>query len=163
MNNQFNQLSIDLTKKLSVKDKKDNGIYFTPMDIVKLTIDNLIKYNKNIVNILEPSCGSCQYIDYIDSIFKNTNITGIEYNNTIYNSIKDKKLYEKNNNKLNIINKDYLEYENDNKYDLIVGNPPYYVMKAKDVKLNKKECSKYYEGRTNIFILFIIHSLKILY
>lgn len=56
MNSQFNKLSIDLTKKLSVKDKKDNGIYFTPMDIVKLTIDSLIKYNKNIVNILEPSC-----------------------------------------------------------------------------------------------------------
>ena len=42
MNSQFNKLSIDLTKKLSVKDKKDNGIYFTPMDIVKLTIDSLI-------------------------------------------------------------------------------------------------------------------------
>jgi type I restriction-modification system DNA methylase subunit len=162
MTSQFNQLSIELTKKLSVKDKKDNGIYFTPMDIVKLTIDSLIKYNKNIVNILEPSCGSCQYIDYIDSVLKNTNITGIEYNKTIYDSIKDKTLCEENNNKLNIINKDYLEYgsENANGYDLIVGNPPYYVMKAKDVKLNKKECTKYYEGRTNIFILFIIHSLK---
>ena len=160
MNSQFNQLSIDLTKKLSIKDKKDNGIYFTPMDIVRLTIDSLIKYNKNIVNILEPSCGSCQYIDYIDSILKNTNITGIEYNKTIYESIKDKSLCEENNNSINIINKDYLEYEGDNRYDLIVGNPPYYVMKAKDVKLSKKECTKYYEGRTNIFILFIIHSLK---
>jgi len=160
MNSQFNQLSIDLTKKLSVKDKKDNGIYFTPMNIVKLTIDCLIKYNKNIVNILEPSCGSCQYIDYIDSILKNTNITGIEYNKTIYESIKDKSLCDENNNSINIINKDYLEYESDIGYDLIVGNPPYYVMKAKDVKLNKKECTKYYEGRTNIFILFIIHSLK---
>jgi len=74
--NQFNQLSIDLTKKLSIKDKKENGIYFTPMDIVKLTVDSLLKYNKNIYSILEPSCGSCQYIDYIDSIFRNTKING---------------------------------------------------------------------------------------
>ena len=157
---QFNQLSIDLTKKLSIKDKKDNGIYFTPNDIVKLTVDSILKYNKNIVNILEPSCGSCQYIDYMDSIFKNTTITGVEYNKTIYDSIKDKTLCEENNNKFNIINKDYLEYEDDNRYDLIIGNPPYYVMKSKDVKLSKKECAKYYEGRTNIFILFIMHSLK---
>jgi len=160
MTNQFNQLSIDLTKKLSIKDKKDNGIYFTPIDIVKLTVDSLVKYNKNIEYILEPSCGSCQFIDYIDSVFIDTHITGIEYNSTIYNSIKDKKLCEENINKLAIINKDYLEYESNHGYDLIIGNPPYYVMKSKDVKLGKKECAKYYEGRTNIFILFIIHSIR---
>lgn len=158
--NQFNQLSIDLTKKLSIKDKKENGIYFTPMDIVKLTVDSLLKYNKNIYSILEPSCGSCQYIDYIDSIFRNTRITGIEYNDTIYDSIKNKKLCEENSNKLTIINKDYLHYEDNELYDLIIGNPPYYVMKAKDVNYLKKECGNFYEGRTNIFILFIIHSMK---
>jgi len=165
MNDQFTKLSIDITKKLSSKEKKENGIYFTPNDIVKITVDNVQKYNKNIVKILEPSCGSGQYIDYINSIFQNCEIIGIEYNTTIYENIKNKTLCTENNNSLKIIHKDFLKYGEDNdeyKYDLIVGNPPYYVMKTKDVIFSKKETSKYYEGRTNIFILFIIHSLKML-
>jgi adenine-specific DNA-methyltransferase len=62
---------------------------------------------------------------------------------------------------LNIINADFLKYNtNDNiKFDLIVGNPPYYVMKKGDVD---KKYYEYFEGRPNIFIIFIIKSLELL-
>ena len=160
MSKQFSDLSLHLTKKiLSNDEKKNNGIYFTPIDIIKLIIsiicDNYDN-DKKIIKILEPSCGSCEFITYIDTIFNNTEIIGIEYNDTIFKSIKDLKI---KNNSLNIINDNYLKYdiENMNKYDLIIGNPPYYVISDKQ-ELNKYK--KYYDGRANIFILFIIHSLK---
>ena len=113
-----------------------------------------------IKKILEPSCGSCEFINYIDTIFNDAEITGIEYNDTIFNSIKDLKI---KNNSLNLFNDDYLKFdiENNDKYDLIVGNPPYYVISDKS-EINKNQMKKYkeyYEGRANIFILFIIHSL----
>ena len=46
-----------------------------------------------------------------------------------------------------------------NKFDLIIGNPPYFVMSKTDV--DKLYCN-YFDGRPNIFILFIIKSLKLL-
>lgn len=164
MSNQFSDLSLKLTKQLlSTDEKKNNGIYFTPLDIIKLTIsiiNNDIDNNNDndkIKKILEPSCGSCEFINYIDSIYNNTDIIGIEYNKTIYDNIKN---LEIKNNSLTILNEDYLKFdiENNNLFDLIIGNPPYYVITG-----NNKEYKKYkdyYDGRTNIFILFIIHSLK---
>ena len=164
MSSQFSDLSLKLTKKiLSTDEKKNNGIYFTPFDIIKLTISIIMNNTDDkhtIKKILEPSCGSCEFINYIDTIFNDAEITGIEYNDTIFNSIKDLKI---KNNSLNLFNDDYLKFdiENNDKYDLIVGNPPYYVISDKS-EINKNQMKKYkeyYEGRANIFILFIIHSL----
>jgi len=157
--NNFSNLSIDITKQLSKNIKKDNGIFFTPFDIIKISIEELKKIQGiSIKTILEPSCGSCQFIIYIDNdiYFKNISITAIENNKYIYdNIINNIKL---NNNSINFINQSYLDYDinNNNTYDLIIGNPPYYVINE-TIKKNDKI---YYDGRPNIFILFIINSLK---
>ena len=50
-------------------------------------------------------------------------------------------------------------YNPELKYDLIIGNPPFFVMKKKDVN---KSYYNYFEGRPNIFVLFIIKSLSML-
>jgi type I restriction-modification system DNA methylase subunit len=44
------------------------------------------------------------------------------------------------------------------KYDLIIGNPPYFIMNKSDVD-KKFSTLNLYDGKTNIFILFIIHAL----
>ena len=83
MNDNFDELSKKITKSIDKKTKKNNGIFFTPIDIIT-EIYNKIKSNKNmldILDILEPSCGSCQFINYFDKKYNNVNITGIEYNN----------------------------------------------------------------------------------
>lgn len=152
MSTNFSELSLELTKNISKKEKKENGIFFTPLNIIKIMIEKLQDFSFN--TILEPSCGSCEFIYYLDSIYNNKIITGIEINETIYNHIKNIKL---NNNLLQLINKNYLDNDN-NFYDLIIGNPPFYVINNKTKII--KEYKKYYDGRANIFILFIIHSLK---
>jgi len=150
----YSNLSYELTKKISKDEKKENGIYFTPPKTVNKTIHLLEPYMKNIFNILEPSCGSCEYILSLNEKYKNIKITGIELNNTIYESIKSIE-----NTNIKIYNENFLEYREDKKYDLIIGNPPYFVMKKTDVD---NQYYKYFEGRPNIFILFIIKSLNIL-
>lgn len=152
MNNQYSTLSLALTRKLSKDDKKNNGIFFTPLNIIKQAIDELLAVNLDIKTILEPSCGSCEFICHIDTIMEKSQIIGIEYHKEIYEGIKDLKV---NHNQLSIINEDYLNYDllHTHKFDLIIGNPPYYVIKK------EKIYAKFYEGRPNIFILFIIHSL----
>ena len=148
----FSNESKQLTKQLSKEDKKKNGIYFTPPTIIAKIIKVLFPYFKNIVKILEPSCGSGEFIQRFER-FPKFNIDAIEYNETIYNSIKSKF-------KSTILNTDFLEWSSTKKYDLIVGNPPFYVMKKNQIKNNKYE--HYYTGRPNIFVLFIAKSLELL-
>jgi len=150
----YSKLSHELTKKISKEEKKLNGIFFTPPETINKTINLLEPYMKSIKEVLEPSCGSCEYILSLTEKYKNIKITGIELNNIIYESIKTIE-----NNNIKIYNENFLEYNEDIKYDLIIGNPPYFVMKKNDVD---NQYYKYFEGRPNIFILFIIKSLRIL-
>lgn len=151
---EYSKTSKELTSKLSKIDKKNNGIYFTPPSRVEHTIQLLQPYIKTIKRVLEPSCGSCEYITALHKVCPHLDITGIEYNETIYQSI-----LPVNNDKININNIDYLKYETDIGYDLIIGNPPYFVMKKEKVD---KKYHPYFEGRPNIFILFIIKSIQLL-
>ena len=148
----FSVESKQLTKQLSKEDKKKNGIYFTPPSIIAKMIKILFPYFKKITNILEPSCGSGEFIQRL-AHFTRFNIDAIEYNEIIYNSIKDKF-------NSTIIHTDFLEWKPTKKYDLIIGNPPFYVMKKNEIKNCKYE--HYYTGRPNIFVLFIAKSLELL-
>ena len=150
----YSQISKKLTKQLTKKEKKENGIYFTPPSCIHNNISLLDPYLLASMKILEPSCGSCEYILSIHKNYPSLSITGIEYNKNIYESIK-----HINNEKINIVNFDYLKYESREKYDIIIGNPPFYVMTKKNVN---KQYYPYFEGRPNIFILFIIKSLRLL-
>ena len=151
---EYSELSIKLTKKINKTEKKKNGIYFTPPETISKNIKFLEPFMKNITNILEPSCGSCEYILQLNSINPNINITGIELNKMIFDSIKQ---YGSDN--ITLINDNYLTHEFNTKFDLIIGNPPYFVMKKSDVE---KSYHNYFDGRPNIFILFIIKSLELL-
>jgi len=150
----YSELSRKLTKKINKTEKKKNGIYFTPPETINKNIKFLEPFMKNITNILEPSCGSCEYILQLNSINPNINITGIELNKMIFDSIKQ---YGSDN--ITLINDNYLTHEFNTKFDLIIGNPPYFVMKKSDVE---KSYHNYFDGRPNIFILFIIKSLELL-
>lgn len=151
---------LDISKKLTIKissaEKKNNGIYFTPPNIVSKNMDFLKVYMPNVNNILEPSCGSGEYLSLINQLYPEKKILGIELNKKIFNEIK--KPFGKKNK---IINADYLKYDFSQKFDLIIGNPPYFVIKKKDFYYDK-EFEKFYDGRANIFILFIIKSLNLL-
>jgi tRNA1(Val) A37 N6-methylase TrmN6 len=149
---QFSSLSKELTKKLGKEEKKENGIFFTPKSIVVDMIKECKKHNKNIKRVLEPSCGSCQVISVLDNEYENIEIDGIEYNDTIFTEIKDLKY----KNDVNLINENYLKFTPKEKYDLIIGNPPYFVVSKKDVD---KSYHKYFNGRPNIFILFIVKAM----
>lgn len=159
MMNQYSELTIQVTKSLSKTEKKEFGIFITPKIIIEKLFNSIIKYSSdnkiNIQKILEPSCGTCEIINYCDTIYTDIEIDGIEYNDKIFNSIIDMKF--KNN--VNIIKSDFMVYNTDNKYDLIVGNPPYFVCKKTDIP---SKYSEFCVGRPNIFGLFIIHSLSML-
>lgn len=154
---QFNQISIDLTKSLSKPIKKAQGIYFTPQSIIGCLITKVLPHlsNPTNINILEPSCGSCEMVKALDDLLSGVSITGIEINTEIYTEIS--KLSFKN--QVNLLNSDFMSFNSGSLYDLIIGNPPYFVCKKENIPA---KYSEYITGRPNIFGLFIIHSLHLL-
>lgn len=155
----FSKLSLDITKSLTKTEKKTFGIYITPNSIItKLhtsILEQLGEEIHHVKNILEPSCGTCEIVNFCDSYYNDITIDAIEFNDKIYNSIKE--LNFKNN--VNIIRENFINYKSNKLYDIIIGNPPYFVCKKTDVP---KEYEKYIVGRPNIFGLFILHSLELL-
>ena len=150
---EYSSISKTLTSQLSKEEKKNHGIYFTPPSCVKHNLDLLQPYLPQLKKVLEPSCGSGEYITALRQAAPHLRITGIEYNATIYPSIVPLQ-----NAHVTLLNEDFLLYPA-TKYDLIIGNPPYYVMKKEAVP---KEYHPYFEGRPNIFILFLLKALKLL-
>ncbi len=95
--------------------KHDLGQYFTTNIELKEKVYEFILNNPS--NILEPSIGQGDLIDFISK--KNSNITFDMYE--IDKKIKLKKSIDKNN----VIYGDFMEQNIDKTYKTIVGNPPY--------------------------------------
>ena len=158
----FSELAKKITQELSHEEKISEGIYFTPQEHIDIIVNRTRKYiedNKlSLKNILEPSCGACQFLLTLDSYISGTKMIGIEKNETIYKHIYKSIRLKKN--KKEIKNLDFVnEYNSKNVFDLIIGNPPYFVMDKFKVP---PRFNKFYEGRPNIFIIFILKSLELL-
>ena len=87
ININYSNLSISLTKNINSNEKKNFGIYFTPPKTIIKNINILEPYMSKVKNVLEPSCGSCEYILMLNQKY-DLNIVGIEYHKDIYEGIK---------------------------------------------------------------------------
>lgn len=155
---QFSELTIDITKSLTKEEKKTYGIFITPYSILSSLYSTVLTHLNNdtrsITKILEPSCGTCEIVNFCDKHLTGVEIDAVEYNNTLYNSIKDLQF----KNQVNLYNADFITYKPAKLYDLIIGNPPYFVCKKEIIP---PEYDEYIHGRPNIFGLFILHSLSL--
>jgi hypothetical protein len=156
---QFSELTLEITKKLSKLEKKNFGVFITPKSIITKLHNSVSEYtstnNLSIKKILEPSCGTCEIVKFCDVAYSGVEIDAIEFNDTVYNSIKDLTF----NNKVSIWKENFIKYTTDKLYDLIIGNPPYFVCKKEDVP---KKYEEFVHGRPNIFGIFILHSISML-
>jgi adenine-specific DNA-methyltransferase len=154
-NKNFSKLSVEITKKLTKEEKKSQGIFFTPKSISVLllkSLKNFIDPNKSY-DIVEPSCGSGEMINETLNQMNVRTIIGIEKNLKIFENIQSSNLYPS----VQWLNRDFLD--TNEHPDLFIGNPPYVVIKKSDVP---KVYQKFMDGRPNLFVLFIIHSLHLL-
>jgi adenine-specific DNA-methyltransferase len=154
--------------------KKDYGIFFTPEKIVDLMV-NLIDTSKFAVkkdiNILEPACGLAQFLigvkRNLPALYRKSKITGIEVNKDIIDYLIDLKVIDD----IKLIHSDYLLWRPEQRFDLILGNPPYgipslsvhYSIKVdNDTKAKYRDIYETWYGKYNVYGAFIEKSIKLL-
>ncbi|NPA39204.1 MAG: N-6 DNA methylase [Thermodesulfobacteria bacterium] len=154
--------------------KKDWGIFFTPQWVVDFMV-NLIDENsldKKDLNILEPACGICQFLYGIKkikrNIFKKAVVKiGVEINKEVIEYIYTHNLAKE----INIIHSDYLLWDPKERFDVIIGNPPYGIPSLSEhytIRVDNKTKKKYkkifetWYGKYNVYGAFIEKSIKLL-
>lgn len=116
-------------------NNKQNGCYYTPKILSDFLIEHICKnyHMPKELNILEPSCGSGNFIKSIlakiDELpFSQIDISLVEIDDEELKKTVDLvRSFNKKVVNLNAYNCDFLDYhkKNEDKYTLIVGNPPY--------------------------------------
>ena len=150
---EYTKESIDYLKNTDIKKRKKLGQYFTPKSIRELLLSKLPK--KDNADILDPACGSGEFLLSCKKYFKNPILYGFDIDKKLIN-ISSKLVKNASIKKFDFLNIDI----NKKKYDYIIGNPPYF-----ELKLNEEIKKKYFDiikGRVNIFSLFIKTGLDLL-
>lgn len=94
-----------------------NDFYATAIPVIKDLLDH-IDLNNYGGGILEPSAGNGNFLDVINNTYNNKNITAIEIREEEFEGLQQK------SNK--VIIGDFLDDEIiTDKFDVIIGNPPY--------------------------------------
>lgn len=150
---EFSDLTMEYIKQDNIKHRKAFGQYFTPRSIIEKLLKQLPN-KKSGLKILDPACGTGEFLIVAKNYFKNAKLYGWEI---------DKKLVDickKNVPTAEILNIDSLKIGNENKFDVIIGNPPYFEFSlSNDLKDEYKDIIN---GRTNIFSLFICKGIRML-
>jgi adenine-specific DNA-methyltransferase len=108
---------------------KKRGVFYTPKALAEWMVFYAHRSLENAVNILEPSCGNGIFIDALDNsdiLVHQLNV--VEIASDAISSIKE----PENINDFTAFNIDFLKWHTDNRYGLVIGNPPYIVKKLLD-------------------------------
>ena len=152
--NEFREISKKFNTSLSKEIRQEQGIFFTPKKIRDSLFSKLAELHVQPKTILEPSFGSGEFILDARHVYPHAKITGIEKNEELFNSTKCPEA--------TLICCDFLEWSGT--AELIIGNPPYFVIKtdklsAKEKKEFAAKHSNVMTGRPNIYIIFLFKCL----
>ena len=133
---EFLESSLQVQKSLGRKTRAKRGIFFTPK-----TLRDIVLSKIPIVphNVLDPTCGSAEFLVDCSVKWPNATLTGVELTDDIVSVARG------NIPSADIHHSDFMEWKTDEKFDLIVGNPPF-------VKLIGSPNTHMYKTSSNLYI-----------
>jgi len=143
-NMEFREASTFFHKTITKKDRSEQGIFFTPKKVRDRLFEKLTELNVTPSLILEPSFGTGEFLSDASLKYPSASFIGVEKNPDLFQSYSL-------NSKTSTYCDDFLTWTHKEKADLILGNPPYFVMKGK-----YPECMT---GRPNIYVVFLYKCL----
>jgi predicted RNA methylase len=114
----FEDKSIEYQNSLSSKERLANGIYYTPADLREFMFEELSMDPPEY--ILEPTCGSGEFVLDCEKRFPKSTVIGVEIDPRASAIAREMTTSD-------IITCDFMEWKSDIKFDLIIGNPPYFT------------------------------------
>lgn len=181
--NEFKNIKIEYNKDndflgclymslLSIGEKDIKGIFYTPFNVVNQIIQSITF--KGAKNIVDPGCGSGNFLIQAYKKMKKEKMTSEEIINNLHGFDIDKiaVLLSKINiyildseikfDEIKICVKDFLNDDIDYKFDIIIGNPPWGKKYTKEEKLKLKEKHGLTFSKFDSFSQFIIRSFEFL-
>jgi adenine-specific DNA-methyltransferase len=149
---EFRQISKKFNSSLTKEERQQQGIFFTPKKPRSLLFTKLKEFGVTPRKILEPSFGSGEFIFDITLHYPNAEIFGVEKNEELFNSVKCPTA--------NLTCGDFLEWKG--MVDLIIANPPYFVIKTDKMTAKQKKefaLKNSITGRPNMYIIFLYKCL----
>ena len=145
---------------------KKSGSYYTPYRTVYFMKEYLENEHRTFESILEPSAGDGRFVDVFDSGKTIQRFTVVELMEEKVKALKQKN-YPSN---VQIIKADFLDFSEQvqDKFQLIVGNPPYISLKnmeADTIKKVKRIGEKYQLSGSlmkNAWVAFVLASVSCL-
>ena len=154
--------------------RRDWGIFFTPLWVVDFMVGLIEEERLSScdLRILEPACGICQFLHRIREnrghlLRRSSRRVGVEINREVVDYVHANGL----DRGIEIVQADYLLWETGERFDIIIGNPPYGIpslSKHYPIKVDgetKRIYRKTYEtwyGKYNVYGAFIEKSVKLL-
>ena len=166
----FEKLGIDNIFQIAEyanSSRQENSAFFTRKDIAFSVVKDLPELkNKKKVRILEPSVGVGNFIPLLVEKYKDKeevifDLLDIDNNSLqILKCILEQLKYPKNI-KINFISTDFLTYDFSQKYDIVVGNPPYKKITKNQELLGEFKANIRNKETISIFCFFIEKSIKL--
>jgi len=150
--NEFRSETLEYKNEVNIEHRKSLGQYFTPRSIREKLLEKLPK--KESPRILDPGCGTGEFLLTAKKYFENPELYGWDIDEKLV------RISQKLVPNAQIEKTDALKRNDYEKYDFVIGNPPYYEF-CLDTELRKK-FGEVINGRANIYTLFIYQGIKLL-
>ncbi|MEM5878812.1 MAG: N-6 DNA methylase, partial [Candidatus Aenigmatarchaeota archaeon] len=132
------------------------GFVETPIEIARFMVSLSSKIDKKS-KVLEPGAGRGVFIRaLLESDFED--IYAIEYSESLYTYLTNAGFSET----IKIIKHDFLQWETDEKFDLIIGNPPYVHYNQLTLELKDSLRKILNSSESNIYYAFIMKAIDLL-
>ena len=150
--------------ELTNSKRENNSAYFTNKFLISEIVNRLPSFETNEIRIIEPSVGAGNFLPQLIKRYEHTesviiDICDIDKNVLEIVKLLLEKTHIPQNVKLNYICDDFLLHQFENRYNLVIGNPPFTKKRVNEVK-------KYLEhnvnqNTTNLFEFFLEKATRI--
>lgn len=167
VNNPMNLSATTLGKiaELANTSRTDNAAFFTSKTLITEMMKALPDTKKDIVRILEPSVGVGNFLPLIIKKFEGKRIildvVDIDEHSLEFDELILKYYNIPDTCTINYIHGDFLLHNFEDKYDYIIGNPPFFKMKSTNKLLNIYRSNAINKSTTNICSFFLDKAINL--
>ena len=146
--------------------RNENAAFYTNKFMISEIMDALPEFSNETLRIIEPSVGAGSFLPlliakyaYVPNVL--IDVIDIDKDSIDILKVLISKMYIPNNVHINIICKDFLKFDANERYDLAVGNPPYANLKDKSKEMQQRLAENVNTETNNLAEFFLEKCLRI--